>query len=395
MKVLLVSSSSGSRGGGELYLRNLAGGLLSLGLDCKLLMASHPQMDELAERCQTDGIEVCRFEYTNTYHRRLRSIGAALDGKQVRSAIAEFKSHTPDLIHLNQQNVEDALDLMQAAAGVDIPVVTTVHQPSSMAGLKALAGRTRDWVARRVFRRASIPAIAVSTESGRTLSQFLGRELITDDSRIAQDSVVRVFNGVPQPEHAGRATLRADWGLGDREIALGCLGRIEHEKNPLFVARLLSELPEHVHVVWIGDGRLRVELEAEISRLNLGNRFHILGWQDNAARLLAGMDLFLLPSLYEGLPLALLEAMAVGLPVIASDIPGTRDAFVDSESGLFCPVNDLEAWRSACDTLCSSEQQREEMGAAAVTRYTELFSLTAMAEGTLRVYQHLLATQSS
>src|SRR5687767_1172892 len=111
MKILLVSSSSGSRGGGELYLLCLARALLQRGHSVVLWASSHPRMDELANSFTAFG-QVTRSSYRNTYDRRSRSLGSYLSYLTPARVAREWRALNVDFIHLNKQNLEDGLDLL-------------------------------------------------------------------------------------------------------------------------------------------------------------------------------------------------------------------------------------------------------------------------------------------
>lgn len=401
MKVVLLSSSSGSRGGGEFYLKNLATGLLDRGHEVLLVCANHPRMEELAATFETMDVAVKRIPYTNTYDRRFRSLSAFFDnsfGKPISELIDSLK---PTLVHLNQQNVEDALELLRSLGRCGTPVVTTVHQPGSMAELEAFGGRVRDFVSRRTFASSGIDAIAVSQASAKQLATILKRNLVDVDGencfqmRDESPVVFAVNNGISRPQHADGHRVRQQFGIHCEGIVLGCLARIEHEKNPFFVVDLLARLPQNYSVFWIGDGRLRNELEVQIKDKGLESRFIIAGWQDSAAQLLSAVDIFILPSLYEGLPLALLEAMALGIPSIVSDVKGTADAVDHGIEGLRCSVQRLDDWIAAIESIANSPATQRQLSANASRRFDKDFSLAAMTNKTLNVYEWVLEKRAS
>ena len=187
-----------------------------------------------------------------------------------------------------------------------------------------------------------------------------------------------------------RRKTRMEWGIPEGAIVLGCVARIESEKNPLFVTRLLKNLPDRIHGVWIGDGRMRAVLEEQIRAEKLQLRFRIEGWKKNAAAHLNAMDIFLLPSLYEGLPLALLEAMSAGLPCVVSEVDGTRDAIDQSVSGFRCTVDDVRSWLDALTPLIDSPELRSRIGCAAKTRHAAEFSIETMTKSTIAVYEDVI-----
>ncbi len=117
---------------------------------------------------------------------------------------------------------------------------------------------------------------------------------------------------------------------------------------------------------------------------------HLEGWRADARERLAGFDIFVLPSDYEGFPFAVLEAMAAGLPCVVSDVDGTREAVVESETGFLCKARDSEQWLGRLNKLASDGELRETLGTRGLERMRSHFSLEAMAAGTARVYDEVL-----
>lgn len=347
-------------------------------------------MDELATSFASMDVGVERIEFLNTYHRRLRAVGAVIDRRGQSRIATVMKRLDAEILHLNLQNVEDGLDLVLAAKNANRPVVATVHVARTMTQLGAVAGRSRDRVSRYAFRTAGIPCIAVSPVAANDLRQHLAN---AKQATLDGPEVFAVSNGVPRVQTAARSELLDSWGVPREAFVIGALARVEAQKNPLFLVKLLQCLPAHVHCVWVGDGRLANSLTEAIREANLGDRFHLLGWQPNASSLLGGFDLFALPSLYEGLPLALLEAMSAGLPCVVSDVDGTRDAIEHGKTGFLCPVNDLDAWTKTCQALIDSPALRHPIGQAALQRYEKEFSVEAMAARTVEVYREVVGSR--
>ena len=404
MKILLVSSSSGSHGGGEFYLRELATALDTVGHNVTTWLARHPQMDKLAAAFRDRKLQVRRFEYQNTYHRKCRSIGAVLDRSLCRQLAVEFETSNADVVHLNQQCLEDGLDLVKAAAVCRIPSVSTIHVTRSARSLGARGAFVRDFVCRKVLSTSAIPLVGVSRTSASDLCEFLFghrhlsvpaivtdiRSRTTSSSNHVGQPVYAVANGVARPYLKDAGDLKSSLGLKPSDTVLGVIARIEQQKNPLFMCRLLKLLPATVHCVWVGDGRLRSTLEDEIVRLSLEQRFHLVGWQDDASGWLAAFDVFVLGSLFEGLPLALLESMAAGLPCVVSKVDGTQDAIQNCEDGFLCPVNDVDTWISVLTSLIELPELRASIGQAARKRYETEFSLEAMANRMVAVYHDVI-----
>ena len=393
MRILLLSSSSGSRGGGEFYLLGLAKGLMAMGHTVCLLMSDHESMDEFAALCVSAEIEVKRFDYVNTYRRRLRALAANWDAKGARAVARVVRQEKPDIVHINQQCVEDGLDLYRAGALSGLPCVATIHVTRSMQQLGASLGWLRDRVARRTITRSRMPLIGISQVSALDLVTYISasndgqsRDCLATDP----NQVFAVANGVEDVSCDGRTRYREEWGLSQDAFVLGCIARLEEQKNPAFIVPLMKALPESAHLVWVGDGRLRSSVEQSCQSAGLQGRITFDGWRSDAADRMAGFDTFILPSLYEGLPLAILEAMSASLPTVVSDVDGTRDAVLDGDTGFLCPVNDVQIWASRIQTLMDNRAQRLEMGQRARQRYEAEFSLNAMARRTFHVYENVL-----
>jgi|GEM_PF-552280 len=401
MKVALVSSSSGSHGGGEFYLRELACGLQDAGHDPTVWLSKHGSMEALSRSILDRNLKLRQFDYLNTYQRKGRSLSAWLDRRTAARLSAEFQQSEADVIHINQQCLEDGLDLLRAAADSGKPAVSTIHVTRSAKNLGARLGWLRDLICRQALRSAAVPLIGISDVSAGDLAAFVaGSDCpphVTDcgngrrwDASVA---IYSVLNGVPQVHQISAATqreMRESVGVRSNDLVIGVIARIEEQKNPMFMCRLLSELPLDIHCVWVGDGRLRRELEVQIDRSGLQRRFHLAGWQDQAARWLSIFDVFVLPSLFEGLPLALLEAMSAARPCVVSDVDGTRDAIQDGVNGYLCPVNDVNAWVNVLRPLIESAELRSKIGNAARERYEAEFSIQAMTQRTVAVYEQVI-----
>lgn len=378
-RVLLVSSSSGSQGGGELYLEGLAEGLTAIGHPVACLLAAHPRMDGLSVRLARFG-QVHRADFPNTYDRRTRAVGSVLGLRTIARLAKLFAALRPDVIHLNKQNLEDGLDLLLAAERTRLPAVCTVHVTRGMTTLGSAFGRVRDWIARGTLNQFKGEYIAIADTCQRQFIQFAGSSI--NGSRIHS-----VPNGVRSVPSGDRAGVRREWGVVPGDVVLGCVARIEEQKNPLFALDVLAQLPANVHLAWVGDGRLRGPFEQRLRELGLTGRVHLDGWRSDARQRMAGFDVFILPSLYEGFPFAVLEAMAAGLPCVVSDVDGTREAVDNGVTGWLCQAQVQEEWLAKLNELIADPVGRAKMGEAGRRRVEECFSLESMARGTAAVYE--------
>jgi glycosyltransferase involved in cell wall biosynthesis len=381
LRVALVSSSSGSRGGGELYLVSLAQGLTALGHDVQSVLSDHARMDDLARLLVPHG-SVHRIRYRNTYDRRLRNLTTILSRSEVRRLSEQLSRLDADIVHVNKQNTEDGLDLLHAARVAQGRLLTTIHVTRSMRQLHAQAGWARDWVSTRTLRRIRCPIIAIAKSGVDDLSRI----------GIEHDRLHLVHNGVSDATRNDRDAIRRRWGVGPADIVLGCVARLEPQKNPLFVPPLLSRLPRHVRLVWVGDGSLMEAMRKSAADHGVSDRVLLPGWQHDARSLLSGFDLFVLPSLYEGFPFAVLEAMAAGIPSVVSDVDGVGEAVIDDQTGFLCRPNDADQWLERLQTCIKDADIRSRLGDAAAMRHREEFSLQAMAGKTAAIYRQIART---
>ena len=159
-----------------------------------------------------------------------------------------------------------------------------------------------------------------------------------------------------QPER--RAQARADLGIAGDLPVIGTVGRLHPVKGQRFLIEAVSKLPTQCALVFVGGGSERDNLEALARELGVATQCHFLGHRDDVAALLPGFDVFALPSLGEGLPRAVLEAQAAGVPVVASDVGALRDAIAPG-TGQLVPPKDAAALAIALEGMLSDGRPRE------------------------------------
>ena len=162
-----------------------------------------------------------------------------------------------------------------------------------------------------------------------------------------------------------------------------CVGRMSPEKGHSGLLRALARTREtRLEVVFVGDGPTRAALESEARELGLADRVHFLGARPEEAVIeeLANADLFVLPSLMEGLPVSLMEAMALGIPVVAPHVAGIPELVMDGRDGLLFPPSDWDALGTLLARLLSEPGLRERLGAAGRARVTAEFAIDRVVE---------------
>jgi glycosyltransferase involved in cell wall biosynthesis len=194
-----------------------------------------------------------------------------------------------------------------------------------------------------------------------------------------------------------REEIRSRIGVPAEAIAAGVIARLTDQKGHgvLFDAIASTPALASLHLIVIGDGPLRASLEARAAALGLSPRVHFLGARRDLGDLLAAMDLFVLPSLWEGLPLSLVLAMGAALPVVSTTVAGIPEVVRDGSTGLLVPPGDAAALGAALARLVGSTGDRERTGAAAREFVLPRFGVDGYVTAMSSLYERLLAREQA
>ena len=274
----------------------------------------------------------------------------------------------PDLVHANSSKA-GVLGRV-AAVLMRVPVrVFTVHGWAFKAytGLAALLYR---WADRAMSPLTSATICVSETERAAGLA-----------ARTCRDAGTVVIPNAVDVGAAPRAALAGD------PPRIVTVGRLAAPKDALTLLRALAALgPLPFSALLVGDGPDRTAVEAEIRSLGLGDRVEPAGSRADVPALLAGADVFVLSSRSEGAPFSILEAMAAGLPVVATDVGGVRELVADGETGLLVPAGDPARLADALGSLLADPALRRRLGAAGHARARERFDLRALRDAHLELY---------
>ena len=209
--------------------------------------------------------------------------------------------------------------------------------------------------------------------------------------------VLTIPNGVLAPDTRHPAPLRADLGLADQDtliVAVGNLYPVKGHRYLIEALGLLRERHPHAHVALVGRGELHEPLTALARSLGLSDRVHLLGFRPDVGSVLAAADLFAMPSLSEGLPLALLEAMRAGLPIIATDVGGVRTALANGEAGLLVAPGDAQDLATALNWLLSQPGVAAGLAARAEAQAAQEHDFQHTADSYASLYATLLPVRA-
>jgi len=195
-----------------------------------------------------------------------------------------------------------------------------------------------------------------------------------------------------------RQKVRQDiFDIGEDVSVIAMIGRLWEQKNPLCFVKAADKILKKGYKTkffLIGDGELREELDIEIKRLKQSDNIIILGWRDDVPSLLGAIDILALPSRWEGLPLTILEALSCGVPVVASDIPGNRDAISEGSDGLLAIDNDADSLADQIERLLKNSRLRKSYGEAGREKIIQKFQLDGSIKKIVKLYNQLVQKQN-
>ena len=290
-----------------------------------------------------------------------------------------FRRTRPDIVHTRNADAFYYGFLGAKIAGVR-SVIHSEH------GRTFDERRLRYWV-QRAFSRYTDAVFSVSEQLKHDLVARVG---------IPANRIDVLYNGVDFGRFAStqRDQLRGQLGVKDDEFLVGSVGRLAPVKNfPLLLRAICAPGMDKVIVTLVGDGPERGALEALVRELELSERVRFLGHRDDVADLLAAMDVFVLPSISEGMSNTLLEAMAAGIAVVASNVGGNPEIVRDKVDGLLFESGNVAALRRKLQELLADKVLRMKFGEAGRERVLLDFSLEAMITRYERLYESVFAGQ--
>ncbi|MGE3241745.1 MAG: glycosyltransferase [Pirellulales bacterium] len=216
--------------------------------------------------------------------------------------------------------------------------------------------------------------------------------------RLPVEKLIVIRNGIDVERFAAAAPMNpTELGIAGERRLLLFVGRLEADKRPAWLLdrmpTLLARLPQHDLVV-VGRGPLEAALRTQAERLNLAGRIHFAGWRGDVPRLLASADALLLTSSSEGMPNAILEAMAAGLPVVATQAEGVRELLSDDPRQVV-GSQDAAAWIEAVARFATVRALARDVGLGNRERAADEFSLDATAAQYAALYGSLLAARQA
>lgn len=309
----------------------------------------------------------------------VRTVGgrSRLDPRVVPALRRTLRSLAPDVVHSHLPRVGVLVRL--ALAGTGTPHLYTEHNlPEAYLPVTRLANRWSLW--------ANDVTAAVSADVARSVghrgARAAGRRLVVVPNGIDGDAVARA---------AARGAVRASLALPAGAEVIGLLAHFRPQKAHDVLLRTVARLNRpRLHLVLAGsDEGTEGAARALARQLGIAERTHFLGFRRDAAAVLAALDVLVMPSRQEGLPVALLEAMALGRPVVATRVGGIPQVVTDGADGLLVPAGDEDALVAAVRRVLDDPQLATQLGARARHTVAERFGLPAMVAAYQALYAEL------
>ena len=289
---------------------------------------------------------------------------------------AWLRERRPDVLHAHLPHATWVARGSRLLASIPLQL-DTLHTPATGNTLRKLAYRLT----------ASISDCVTAVSQGVAKSYL-------DAGLIRQDRLFVIPNGLDtaywSPGSDNRSRIRSELGISD-EFLWVTTGRLEAVKDHASLLKAFTSLGDTAHLVLMGDGSLAEPLKRAAQRLGVDHRVHFLGFIDDPRPYLQAADGFALPSLWEGMPMALLEACASGLPSVASDVRGNNEVLTHAVTGLLVPPADPSALAAGMLRLMQMQhEERMEMARQARESVIERYDLDRVMDQWLSLYTGLL-----
>lgn len=343
-------------GGAETMCENLTYALTDLGNEVTVV-SLYDEHTPISGRLEDAGVKLLYLD---------KKLG--MDVSMVPKLTKIMKAERPDVVHTHLDVIKYAVAAAKLA-GVK-KCVHTVHNVAD----KEAEGAIQKVINRTYFKLGWCTPVALSPKVRISIADFYGMEI---------GKIPMIFNGVD----LSKCQPKEDYRTGET-ITLLHIGRFNEQKNHaglLQAFQMLLACYPNCRLHLLGDGELLEQTRADAEKMGLSNRVRFLGSQSNVYPYLREADIFLLPSLYEGMPMTIIEAMGTGLPIVASNVGGIPDMLTDRENGLLVPC-DPYAVCGACAELIDDQALRETLGKNAKEE-SQRFSARYMAEQYCFLYE--------
>ena len=306
----------------------------------------------------------------------VRPISPAVDGAAFRRLFELFNAEKPDIVHTHSSKA--GIVGRAAAWFARVPVIIHTNHGLPYYDFQTLRERALFWSAEKIATSVTHKVVCVGEEMKRkSIAGHLGPPELFEV----------IHSGIEIERFVNARSVRAKLGIGESERVVGVVSRMATHKGHRF---LVEAAPSDVHILFVGDGEARADLERQVAARGVKATFVGHVPPDEVPNLIASMDLVVHPSLWEGLPRAAVQALLVGRPVVAFDCDGAREVVIDGLTGLLVPPKDLPRLRAAIEEILRKPDRGRSMGLAGRLRCIEQFEWKRCADKLDLVYRAVL-----
>jgi glycosyltransferase involved in cell wall biosynthesis len=368
-KILLVITKAEPMGGAQRYVYDLATCLPASKFDVAVACGYG---NALKEKLREVGIRVIELEHSQ------RDIEATKDWRAFSELRKVIKEEKPDVLHLNSSKAGGLGALAGRLEGVP-KIIFTGHGWAF--------NENRSFLSRAVIIFLHWLTILL-THTTIAVSDKTKRDI--DWLPFVKNKIKVVYNGVGKIETLTKKEAREFFQVDPKKVLIFSLSELHKNKGIDLAIKALKILPEDKKEKIIycvgGRGEEQSNLEKLIQELGMGNSVKLLGFVENGSKLLAGADIFLMPSRTEALPYSLLEAGAAGLPIIATSVGGMPEVIKDMQNGILVYPNNPTEIAEAISYLLDHKTAAKEFGKEIKKTVHDFYSLKRMAEETIKLY---------
>lgn len=368
LKILLMTDEA-RIGGGQKHILLLATSL-------------NRKKYDVAVACERQGYLVDQLQKAGIRHLTVE-MSNRLSPKSLRGCMNALREFKPDVLHTHGGT--PGLWGRLAARLSGVPIVVHTYHGLHILYRGAFVRAALLWLERALLR---ITSHIICVSSADFVSAKQHRLL-----RVPHASIVR--NGVvvgPVKSSSVGKKLRARLSIPSKGIIVGSIGRMHHQKGYFYLLRAASVIVRErkdVYFVLVGDGPQMDQVQQESERMGLADHVRFMGAVDNASELIPSFDMFVLPSLWEGFPIVLLEASAAARPIIATAINGNMEIVRDGVNGILVPPRDPKRLSEAILQLVAQPALRRKLGKSARSQALREYDVKKMVKNITDIYETL------
>ncbi|MFX0202671.1 MAG: glycosyltransferase family 4 protein [Candidatus Hodarchaeota archaeon] len=369
-------TNSREYGGSEEYLFMLAKGLDKDLFEISLICHDFPGLEDFTKRIEAEGVRVFKIPNADSF---VRKISGKL--RLLKDA---------DIVHFNLPNPRYcAFEILLAFFARTRVRIATIHLPIILKSKYLLKTK---------FTTAYLRLVLLTLTRIITVSEA-SKELLCKRYLIERDKIEAILNGIflePFTNlRVNQTKKRQELDLKEGDTLIGTVARLDDHKGHKYLvdaaARIIERVPSAKFLL-VGDGYLRDDLISQAKRLGICDHFLFLGHRNDVPEILSILDLFVLPSLWEGFPFVILEAMASQKPIVASGVDGIPEAIEDGKSGILVQPRNVNQLANSVIYLLKNPQKAISLSLEGQKRASAIFTWKKMVDHTQRFYQSLISS---